>query len=161
MNEWTIGVIVVALIGSLVVARNRKIGALPPGPPNQRDLDDLQRRNDAVAAIRTDIIARRGEDLKPDDTVGGHGLITFNGMGIALFGRSDFDPATDTFVATKWLMCLLPLLPLGRYRVHATSAGFWRRSYIFIGRVPLRPLDWVIPACWGTLALLSYACSGS
>lgn len=66
-------------------------------------------------------------------------LWTINGCGLRLYGRSDPDPRTDTFVATHYLTILfIPILPLARYRVRQYSS----RRYQFYGRLPLRAGDY-------------------
>lgn len=57
------------------------------------------------------------------------------GVGLSLVGRRDYDPETDTFVATHCFTVLfVPVLALGAYRV-AQQQGRW----YFLGRVPLSP----------------------
>ncbi len=46
---------------------------------------------------------------------------TFNGIGTTIFGKTDIRQ-DGSFVATKWfILLLLPIIPLGSYRVHAVS----------------------------------------
>lgn len=124
---------------------------------------DQRKANRAAATIAhehlvADIRTRRGEALSPDDP-GGHTLARINGCGTCLYGRSDVDPATQSYVATKWFTLLfIPVLPLGRYRVIQTDV----RRYAFLGRVPLRAFDWAQPFIWATvILLLSRACASS
>ena len=45
-------------------------------------------------------------------------LGTFNTIGCTLYGSSDYDPETKSYATTHYFVALmLPLLPLGRYRV--------------------------------------------
>jgi len=158
MPQWLALVVVIAVIGTLILARHRRLGPLRPSRLSPGDAEERQRRNDAVAALRLDIAVRTGEDLQPDTTVGGHGLVTFNGIGFAFFGRSSFDVATESYLTTKWFLFVLPIIPVGRYRVIRTSSGLTHSSYIVIGQVPLRVVDWIIPVIWWAAAgIFSYA----
>jgi hypothetical protein len=57
-----------------------------------------------------------------------------NGCGVAIYGKRDLDPETNTYVAT-WCISLLflPVLALRAYRVARAPKGGW----YFIGREPL------------------------
>ncbi len=61
------------------------------------------------------------------------GMFRLNGFGVALYGRRDHDPETNTYVAT-WCLSLLfiPVLCLRAYRVARASQGWY-----FLGREPL------------------------
>ena len=65
-------------------------------------------------------------------------LQTVNGFGMTIYGRTDVDPESGSYLTTYYLVLLLiPVLPLARYRV--TDAG--NRHYNFIGKAPLRVFD--------------------
>jgi len=64
-------------------------------------------------------------------------LYTFNGIGTALYGASDHDDATGSYLSTYYFVALfIPLFPICRYRVIPTDEG-----YVFIGKAPLRTFD--------------------
>ena len=64
-------------------------------------------------------------------------LRTINGFGFALYGNSDFDPATHSYATTYYFVALfVPIFPIGRYRV--ISVG---QEYRFLGKLPLRKAD--------------------
>jgi CheY-like chemotaxis protein len=64
-------------------------------------------------------------------------LSTINGIGLALYGSTDNDPATGSYLATYYFVVLwIPIFPICRYRV--TRSG---DSYRFFGQAPLRPFD--------------------
>jgi hypothetical protein len=72
-------------------------------------------------------------------------LSTVNGIGLAMYGRRDYDEETNTYVGTHFF-CLLfiPVLAVGAYRVVDAPGGGW----YFIGKVPLssvaRRYNWLI-----------------
>lgn len=54
------------------------------------------------------------------------------GTGVALYGKSEYDRRTGSYLANRYLTALfLPLVRLGRYRVRRLSEG----GYHFLGRV--------------------------
>jgi tetratricopeptide (TPR) repeat protein len=60
-------------------------------------------------------------------------LRTTNGIGFTLYGRSDYDNATMSFVATYFFVFFgIPIFPIRRYRVSALDGG-----YRFFGSLPL------------------------
>jgi len=60
-------------------------------------------------------------------------LRTVNGMGFGVYGRSDYDPETNSYVTTHcFCMMFIPIFPVGRYRVTADGKG-----YRFLGGLPL------------------------
>jgi hypothetical protein len=64
-------------------------------------------------------------------------LITFNSIGLTLYGHSDFDPATQSYSTTHYFVALfVPLFPIARYRVIKLG-----RQYRFLGKLPLRKGD--------------------
>jgi hypothetical protein len=65
-------------------------------------------------------------------------LRTINGFGVKLYGNSDYDPVSESYVATYYVVGLfLPIIPIARYRV-INQAG---NSYRFLGKLPLRKGD--------------------
>lgn len=61
-------------------------------------------------------------------------LMSFNGIGFGVYGRSNVDKELGTFIVTHYFMFLfIPLLPLRRYLV--SKAG--PRSYYFYASLPL------------------------
>jgi hypothetical protein len=65
-------------------------------------------------------------------------LFTFNSLGFKLYGKSDFDAETKSFMTTHYFVVLyLPLFPVARYRV-VTEDG---TRYWFLGKGKLRGFD--------------------
>lgn len=65
-------------------------------------------------------------------------LFTLNGFGCTVYGSSDPDPETQSYVTTHYFVVfLVPIFPLGRYRV--VSVG--ESGYSFLGKLPLRKAD--------------------
>jgi hypothetical protein len=65
-------------------------------------------------------------------------LGTFNTIGCTLYGSSDYDPETQSYATTHYFVALmLPLLPLGRYRVINVGGN----TYRFLGKLPFRKAD--------------------
>lgn len=68
---------------------------------------------------------------------GAPGLSTINGIGLMLYGSSDYDRITNSHCATHYFTALwIPVWPLARYRVRKEN-----KTYQFLGRVPLRTGD--------------------
>ena len=64
-------------------------------------------------------------------------LSTINGCGVTLYGCTDRDAATGSYLATYYFVILgIPLFPICRYRVIPTENG-----YRFLGKGPLRTFD--------------------
>jgi hypothetical protein len=79
-------------------------------------------------------------------------LTTINGFGFKLYGKSDHDQQTDSYMTTHYFVALfVPLLPVGRYRVSSPSYG----SYEFLGKGTLRTFDKVHLAIF--VAVVLYA----
>ncbi len=65
-------------------------------------------------------------------------LHTINGIGCTIYGSTDTDSQDGSYLTTYYFVFLMiPLFPIARYRVIATGG----RSYRFIGKAPLRPID--------------------
>ncbi|SKC83375.1 hypothetical protein SAMN05445504_3613 [Burkholderia sp. CF099] len=78
-------------------------------------------------------------------------LRTINGIGFTLYGCTDKNSANGSYMATYYFVFFfIPLIPIARYRVIATGAG-----YRFLGKGPLRVFDkWHIAVSLGLFALL-------
>jgi hypothetical protein len=64
-------------------------------------------------------------------------LHTDNGIGFKLYGNSDHDPDSGSFVATYYFVVLfIPIFPVARYRVSKEGS-----QYRFFGKLPLRKGD--------------------
>lgn len=65
-------------------------------------------------------------------------LTSYNGSGFTLYGSSDYDEGTQTYVTTHYFIFSgIPIFPVGRYRVMRTDGKVYR----FFGKVPLRRFD--------------------
>jgi hypothetical protein len=65
-------------------------------------------------------------------------LTTINTIGFKLYGGTDYDPETNSHLATLYFVILfIPLFPIARYRVEDTLNG----GYKFYGQAPLRQCD--------------------
>lgn len=74
-------------------------------------------------------------NLKPISSAPSLGRV--NGIGFAIYGKSDYEPHTSSYAATYYFTVLfVPLFPIRRYRVIPTQNG-----YRFLGKVPLRAFD--------------------
>ena len=64
-------------------------------------------------------------------------LYTLNGIGCTIYGNSDYDEDTRSYVTTHYFVALfIPIFPLARYRV--IEAG---GKYRFLGKLPLSTAD--------------------
>lgn len=81
---------------------------------------------------------------------GNPALSTINGVGGKLYGNSDYDATTKSFVTTYYFTVLyFPILPLRRYRVIQEG-----KTYRFLGRLPLRKFDkWHLGIALGIMAV--------
>ena len=98
--------------------------------------------------------ALRGVDRTKDNPV----VSTLNGFGPRFYGERDFDPATGSYVANRWLTLLfVPIFPLGAYRVTDADS----ESYCVLGRVPLpdslKKARWAIAISVSVLVLIPLA----
>ncbi|MCX7313739.1 MAG: hypothetical protein NTV56_18945 [Alphaproteobacteria bacterium] len=65
-------------------------------------------------------------------------LFSFNGIGVTIYGRSDYDRDTNSYVTTHYFVLLfVPIFPIARYRVIDAEGG----KYRFLGKLPLRKFD--------------------
>jgi len=77
-------------------------------------------------------------DLSPIDKA--PSLTTVNTFGFKLYGKSDRDVETDSYMTTQYFVALfIPLFPIARYRV-ISEDGY---GYKFLGKGKLRGIDWV------------------
>lgn len=120
--------------------------------PNRAELAELQQR-----------VVRDIADLRDVPDFAQEGLVTLaqtpsvstvDGIGTALYGRSNYDQGTNSYLATRYFVLFeVPLIPLGRYRVRDEAdipRSFLPQriprkdrpsAYQFLGRVPLRRGD--------------------
>lgn len=65
-------------------------------------------------------------------------LSTINGCGFTVYGSSEPDTETHSYVTTYYFVFLfIPLFPIARYRVVAAGSNRYR----FMGKLPLRTID--------------------
>jgi hypothetical protein len=65
-------------------------------------------------------------------------LYTFNTFGFTIYGRSDYDEESRSYVVTHYFVALfIPIFPIARYRVIAHPGN----KYSFMGKLPLRTFD--------------------
>jgi hypothetical protein len=96
-------------------------------------LDAQRRIRENLATVRTR--SALYDDLTPISSA--PSLSTVNGIGFTLYGCTDHDPATDSYLATYYfVLFFVPIFPICRYRV-ARSAN----SYRFFGKAALRTCD--------------------
>jgi hypothetical protein len=86
-------------------------------------------------------------DLKPISSA--PSLHTINGIGTTLYGSSDHDKETGSYLSTYYFIFFaIPVFPICRYRVIPTPDG-----YRFLGKAPLRAFDkWHIAISIGLIA---------
>jgi len=75
-------------------------------------------------------------------------------FGFRLYGKSDYDPETQSYATTCYFVLLfIPVFPIARYRVIDTEGG-----YRFLGKLPLRKGDrWhlgIVAAAIATVVLI-------
>lgn len=78
-------------------------------------------------------------------------LTTVNGIGTTMYGSTDNDPASGSYLSTYYFVFFaIPIFPISRYRVIPTGNG-----YRFLGKAPLRTFDkWHIAISLGLIALM-------
>jgi hypothetical protein len=65
-------------------------------------------------------------------------LTTINAFGFKLYGKSDYDSDTESYMTTQYFVAMfLPLFPVARYRVIEEEGS----TYRFLGKGKLRPFD--------------------
>ena len=68
------------------------------------------------------------------------GYSPINTFGFKLYGKSDHDVETDSYMTTQYFVVLfLPPFPIARYRV-ISEDGY---GYRFLGKGKFRGIDWV------------------
>ena len=93
-----------------------------------------QRLQEDLIAVQNN--AKRMNGLKPIKAA--PSLASINGIGATIYGASDRDPETGSYLTTYYFIFLaIPVLPIARYRVIAAG----NNSYQFIGKAPLRTFD--------------------
>lgn len=76
-------------------------------------------------------------------------LHTINGIGTTMYGSTDHDPASGSYLSTYYFVFFaIPIFPISRYRVIPTGNG-----YRFLGKATLRTFDkWHIAISLGLIA---------
>lgn len=96
-----------------------------------------------------------GEALSPIRSA--PSLTTINGFGFKLYGNSNHDAATDSYMTTHYFVALfLPLFPIARYRVVSDGDG----SYHFLGKGRLRDFDKVHLVAFAAAVAYAIATAG-
>ena len=84
-------------------------------------------------------------------------LFTINTFGFKLYGKSDYDPETDSFMATHYFVALfLPLIPIARYRVISEDG----HSYRFLGKGKFRRLEFIHLAVFAGIVIYMISTAG-
>jgi hypothetical protein len=84
-------------------------------------------------------------------------LTTINGFGFKLYGKSDYDPDTESFMTTHYFVALfVPLFPIARYRVVSSDGS----SYKFLGKGKLRGIDKLHIAVFSGLIIYAIKTAG-
>ena len=113
-----------------------------------------------LATVRSNVLH---SGLKPISSA--PSLRTVNGIGVTLYGETDRDAATASYLTTYYFVILfIPIFPLARYRVSRRGTG-----YTFFGQAPLRSFDkWhlavsigIIVWLFGAMALSGNSSRGS
>jgi hypothetical protein len=100
----------------------------------------LAHDKDIIGRIESNLATARENhrlfrDLKPVSSA--PTLYTINGCGFTVYGSSDHDSASGSYITTYYFALLfLPIFPICRYRVRSSGNG-----YGFIGKAPLRTFD--------------------
>jgi hypothetical protein len=78
-------------------------------------------------------------------------MYTFNGIGTMLYGRRDYDPHSQSYIATLYLTFIfLPLFPLASYRVKSVNGN----RYQFLGRASMKKTAFIGPAIVAAVAAI-------
>ena len=111
--------------------------------------------SDALAHVQKNLeIVRQNVhlygDLLPIDSA--PSLFTFNGCGVKLYGNTEPDNASGSYMATYYLvLVLIPIFPICRYRVISTGGN----GYRFLGKGRLRLFDkWHIAILIGIILFM-------
>ena len=120
-------------LGNASAKWEKPIGLLEEARALAHDKDILGRIDTNLATARQN--QRLFGDLQPISSA--PKLFTYNGCGLTLYGNTDPDPASGSYVATYYFVFLfVPIFPISRYRV--ISSG---NSYRFLGKASLRAFD--------------------
>ena len=89
----------------------------------------------------------RFPDLTPVDKA--PSLTTLNTFGYKLYGKSDYDDETDSYMTTHYFVVLFfPLFPVARYRVISDGD-----SYQFLGKGKFRGIEWAHLAIFALIVI--------
>ena len=111
-----------------------------------------------IQILNKNIEARKREEvfkgLRPIESA--PELRTINGIGVTLYGSSDHDPITGSYMTTYYFVILMiPIFPICRYRVIRNGD-----SYRFFGKAPLRTCEkWHIAIVIGLIIWVIYICN--
>jgi hypothetical protein len=84
-------------------------------------------------------------------------LTTINTFGFKLYGKSDHDAETDSYMTTHYFVALfIPLFPIARYRVISDGDN----GYSFLGKGKLRGIDWAHMAIFVAIVLYMIKTAG-
>ena len=99
-----------------------------------------------LATVRSNVLH---SGLKPVSIA--PSLRTVNGIGVKLYGETDRDAATDSYLTTYYFVFIfVPIFPLARYRISRRGDG-----YTFFGQAPLRSFDkWHLAVSIGLIVWL-------
>ena len=102
-------------------------------------------------------LSEKFPDLKPISKA--PSLTTINTVGFKIYGRSDYDEETYTYMTTQFFVALfVPLFPVVRYCVHKIPREKYKllgitmekaaQNYQFLGQGALRPFEklWLVLA---------------
>ncbi|APV48872.1 hypothetical protein BWI17_03760 [Betaproteobacteria bacterium GR16-43] len=94
-------------------------------------------------------------DLSPIDKA--PSLTTLNTFGFKLYGKSDYDDETDSYMTTHYFVALfIPLFPIARYRVISDDGD----GYRFLGKGKLRGIDWAHMAIFAAIVIYMIKTAG-
>ncbi|HEY4512771.1 MAG TPA: hypothetical protein VJH63_03930 [Candidatus Paceibacterota bacterium] len=86
-------------------------------------------------------------------------MYSINGIGTKLYGKKDFNHVDQSYIATKWFtFLLLPIIPLGSYRVIRESIKDTGNILILGYRVNYKMIKakW----CWSQIFMTYFATWG-
>ena len=84
-------------------------------------------------------------------------LFTLNTFGFKLYGKSDYDSETDSYMTTHYFVALFfPLFPVARYRVISEDGS----SFRFLGKGKFRRFEMIHLALFAGLVIYMIANAG-
>ena len=84
-------------------------------------------------------------------------LFTLNTFGFKLYGKSDYDSDTDSYMTTHYFVALFfPLFPIARYRVISEDGS----TYRFLGKGKFRRSELIHLALFAGLVIYLIATAG-